>query len=277
MGLIEFKKNYLTVAFFLIFTLIFIGVGITACSPTKKTSLTEYDNTSNAIVGGHPVANTLATGKYLVGLFAPRFGNCTGVIIDQDLILTAAHCLPSNPESLTVVFSANLLEARPENMRAVLAAKVFPAWITNQNKKSNRGDLALVRIQGNLPTGFFPAFLLTSSQYLQDKSFTLLAGYGLNSGIDPNSYPGILREVFTTISYSNYSPTEILLSQLDGKGSCTGDSGGPAFILLNGNYYLWGLTSSGDPQCRYYGIYTNIIPFLGWIKTSAAELKSLRK
>ncbi len=48
-------------------------------------------------------------------------------------------------------------------------------------------------------------------------------------------------------------------------GSCSGDSGGPAFIEQNGQLLLAGLTSRGDGPCRRLGIYTMVDYFSLWI------------
>lgn len=228
---------------------------------------------STQIIGGNVVTNTNYTSKFVVGLFAPRFGSCSGVIIAPDLILTAAHCIPPNPKALTVIFDTNLNTASQLNMRAVINAKVTPYWNPNTPKNKNKGDLALVRIQGDLPHGYRPAPLLTNPQFLGNNSLTLIAGFGLSSYNRQASTSGVLRETFTPISQMNYSETEVLLSQIDGRGTCSGDSGGPAFILINGIYYVWGITSHGDNDCVTFGVYTNLVVYVRWIQKTAVELR----
>lgn len=231
------------------------------------------ENSSAQIIGGNVVNSTNYTSKFVVGLFAPRFGSCSGVIIAPDLVLTAAHCIPANPKALTVIFDTNLNTANQLNMRAVINAKVAPNWNPTIPKAKNKGDLALIRIQGDLPNGYRPAPLLTNSNFLGNNSLTLIAGFGLSSYNRQGYTSGILRETFTPITQMNYSETEALLSQTDGRGTCAGDSGGPAFILINGMFYVWGITSHGDNDCVTFGVYTNLVVYLNWIQKTATELR----
>lgn len=246
----------------------------TSCTPTDNSSSYQPTklNSANHIIGGTTVENNLHTGKYVVGMFAPRFGNCSGVIIAEDLILTAAHCIPPNPRSLTIIFDSNLNNAHQKNMRPVISATVSPYWIANSKNPKNKGDLAVVKFQGPIPNGYKQAYMLTNSAYIADRSFTLLAGFGVSSTSQIDNSSGVLRETFTSITQAKYSATEALINQLGGRGTCSGDSGGPAFILINGTYYLWGITSQGDAECRNYGIYTNIVPYLKWIQQTAQVL-----
>lgn len=253
---------------------ILLGVFLISCQrPTQHFHLSPENLTNNSsIIGGRPTTSILNTGKFVVGLFAPRFGSCSGVIIGENLILTAAHCIPQNPRSLTVVFDTNLNTAPQKNMRAVITAKTPPNW--NPSASKNKGDIALIKFDGKLPVGYQPSYILNSSYYLQDRSFTLLAGYGIDKNNSLGNISGLLKEAFTTITNARFSKTEVLLSQLHGFGTCSGDSGGPAFILINGVYYLWGITSNGDPECRTHGIYTNIIPYLPWLRQMQLELRA---
>jgi hypothetical protein len=51
----------------------------------------------------------------------------------------------------------------------------------------------------------------------------------------------------------------------EGKDSCNGDSGGPAYIKLDGKLLLAGVTSRGSEVCGLYGIYTRPEAALDWI------------
>ena len=59
----------------------------------------------------------------------------------------------------------------------------------------------------------------------------------------------------------------------NGLDSCNGDSGGPAYILLNGKRMLAGATSRATRNftrpCGDGGIYTRVDKYLDWIKTNA--------
>lgn len=51
-------------------------------------------------------------------------------------------------------------------------------------------------------------------------------------------------------------------------GSCSGDSGGPAFTVNNGSHELVGLVSFGSSDCLsgLPSIYTNTMMFKSWIE-----------
>ncbi len=63
--------------------------------------------------------------------------------------------------------------------------------------------------------------------------------------------------------------SEASLDQRRGTGACHGDSGGPAYLALEGGYALWGVTSRGlnDPNddCSQFAIYTKAMPYANWI------------
>ena len=64
------------------------------------------------------------------------------------------------------------------------------------------------------------------------------------------------------------------MDQTGGVGSCSGDSGGPAFLKVNGQELLWGVTSRGDQTCAQVGIYTMISPYMSFIKGAEQSLRS---
>ena len=59
----------------------------------------------------------------------------------------------------------------------------------------------------------------------------------------------------------------------DGKGSCNGDSGGPAYVKISGKLTQVGINSRGtDPaSCIGVGVFTNVAAHLAWI-TKNSEL-----
>src|SRR5439155_7548386 len=48
----------------------------------------------------------------------------------------------------------------------------------------------------------------------------------------------------------------LCFSQVNGKGKCEGDSGGPSFAMINGKLVEVGITSFGDQSCSQFGADT---------------------
>lgn len=80
---------------------------------------------------------------------------------------------------------------------------------------------------------------------LQSGDLVILAGYGINVPAMPNRGDGgvgILRSVQQNILEPQYGNTEILIN-IKNKGTCSGDSGGLAFIQKDNEIYLFGVAS----------------------------------
>jgi secreted trypsin-like serine protease len=102
-----------------------------------------------------------------------------------------------------------------------------------------------------------------------------LAGYGITDG-KTRAGAGTLRKVEVKVSNAHFSATEVLFDQRNQAGACHGDSGGPAFLKVEGVSYLFGVTSRGyqDSQndCAQYSIYTNILAQSSFIQKASQEL-----
>lgn len=277
-----------------------------ACSPTSQTyHKTQTD--SGIIAGQVVEQNSSLASSIVGIYDVQAGAICTGSLYDEHTILTAAHCIGPKPEKMFVVFATNMLEVLKsqdvtvirEHVRRVASAHVNPGWNPsgNSQKPDTWNDIALIKFTGTVPAGFQPATLLSDARDLSPNTSVVLAGYGVNemklTHIDPKTFPdlttavargqvacnrdrtecvtmsssgsGLLRS--TQVTVSKLLPNEVVLDQTHGTGACSGDSGGPAYVLKNGRYYLWGVTSRGNVGCDSDGIYTNILTYKDWIAT----------
>ncbi len=190
--------------------------------------------------------------------------------------------------------------------RDVTDAKVHPVYLdpANEDKESDVGDIALIKFAGDLPEGYHPAEILSDDSILKRGVDITVAGFGVSEvyaePIDPKKVKdlqdaieygevycfdealtdcvsvemggdGILRQTHALIS--SVQETEFQLDESKGHGTCSGDSGGPAYVTVEGKLYLTGVTSRGSALCDDVGVYTNVVPYAEWISLTAPLLK----
>ncbi len=191
---------------------------------------------------------------------------CTGSLVDQNVILTAAHCVDqsraSNPTNLSVYFSnkpecENLRHTLDKKKRTVSAVRIHPFWSPEDTRTENRGDIALIRIRGKAPKPYKPLNLAKGFIAMPESAPVLIAGYGM---VNPNYYGDfggpislrvgqaqalsgeerqMLLDLLRNSDEVNGSPAEfnnsesnemLYIDQTHGQGICAGDSGGPALM-----------------------------------------------
>lgn len=244
-----------------------------ACSPAakeKERSASKRQDT--AIVHGKAVSSKESLAQSVVALVAEVDGGqalCTGSLVSDDIVLTAAHCVDHDPTKLTVVFSHDTHTAKDSDVRAVDHFTQNHRW---QNPtKTGRGDLALLHFTGGLPDGYQPVELEPSSFNIGDGASTLMLGFGVTDGLS-HAGSGVLRETETAV-IGRESKTEVIT---DGQKSsvCFGDSGGPAFVNLENQWVQWGVASSvANQSCNEASVHTDLHSYLKWIESASKKLK----
>ena len=227
------------------------GSGIDATKPTS------------AIDVGEPVSvmNRLAPKSYFttVGLqSSDRQVFCSGVLIDADSVLTAAHCLCDDPPSY--VFVGNTVFAGHQASAADVVAvsmavkagtdffdsgfcQAFDAWrVKGRTGQFPSGDLAILHLEERLPPLLAEYGLPTEPiADHQPAPFVYGVGFGRADGIDTAGEKHRTRFRFLSRlcteedarEHGCHVGEESVTSSFEegaGQDSCFGDSGGPIFI-----------------------------------------------
>lgn len=178
---------------------------------------------AEAIVGGAEDRGPLARQSVMV--LSSKGGMCSAVVLADDVLLTAAHCV-TGAEQHRVHFR----DAAGEPVLIEPAEKaVHPGYNAKAIEKRQRSiDLALVRIPEPLPAQFARA-TLTATKPAKDEAVTI-GGYGLARESDPKTTGTFRTAALKAIE--PYGPSTILLwSKGAGvMGACQGDSGGPMMV-----------------------------------------------
>lgn len=216
---------------------------------------------------------------------------CGGSIIRPDVVVTAAHCTPLDFVRYRDVTS----ESETKNDVIRLRRRVdHPEY--NPDHPAPKNDIALFFLSRPIDSIPYKTIPLCKRSFAHHDITVIGMG---KTGEEEGPYGSdvlqevkvkevfgdkcYIHELSVDISEYQISPQALIKALAntevqiclngDNKGSCFGDSGGPAFpVDGRGNAIcLYGVVSYGSPMCTGEGVYTRVSAFSDWINSEIAK------
>ena len=201
----------------------------------EQTPLTQA-SISERIYYGFPVDRAKVPVVYVYVTKASGNYECTGVILNRNTILTAAHCLTGSPYSALIILKQGQVYKGK-------SYSIHPSYVPITGYSGSRYDLAFIKLKVKLPSSVKLAQL--SSSKLSIKDYIFVVGYGDDQFGGSGYLNGGTMQV-----YYNDGLTILAFRPAGGANICQGDSGGPAFVQKKKKLYLTGITAYTIGSCE---------------------------
>jgi hypothetical protein len=164
---------------------------------------------------------------------------CSGVLLTDRIVATNAHCLDQGSivtAWLVVTFGRTKAEAVVE-MRALDVR-----W----SPEPFYGDVALILLDGTAPAGVSPRPILRELDPALVGQVVRLVGFGITA-----KGQELAAKVQGTAKLSDIGDFLLTMAdETDVAHACEGDSGGAAYMTIDGTEHLVGLIKAADPACE---------------------------
>ncbi|MGE5085997.1 MAG: S1 family peptidase [Bacillota bacterium] len=257
---------------------------LAACSNSQLGELSDSVRDKSSIVGGKNVEGGSFVASSTVALIAETEEGgvtsiCSGVLISNDLVLTAAHCVTGDAV-LYVSFGVSLPTSIQDDQVVALDSVVtndhfkILAPKGREEMATTLNDLAVLKLADPVPVGFSPARLLSPKVRLAMGYKAVAAGFGIAEESTKES-KDIMQYAEVTMTQRTHQ--FIVADQTNGRGACKGDSGGPAFFESPRGPVLVGVTRGshgGVSDCHHYAEFTYVPAFKVFLLKAAKMLEA---
>jgi secreted trypsin-like serine protease len=221
--------------------------------------------------GGAPAENIA---RAVVTVIGSRGTFCTGSLIAQDLVLTAAHCVLPGADYKVIIPSET-----PPRLLDIKRSASHPQFnVASILAHRASADVALLQLASPLPQSKAPAPLGMPAIPITVGSRLTVAGIGVTRRGDGKS-GGTIRAADLAVTGKPGTLQIRLADPLTsnasaGLGACTGDSGAPAFEMQSGRAVIVGVVSwsTGANNSDGCGGLTGVTPltlYREWILQTA--------
>ncbi|XP_012892665.1 PREDICTED: chymotrypsinogen B-like [Dipodomys ordii] len=244
------------------------GCGIPAIPP-KLSGLPRVIGGEDAVPGSWP---------WMVSLRIPGdIHSCAGVLISEEWVLTAAHCMLEPVEKVVVgLFNLN---DNGKNVQVLTIAQVFVH--PNASVIPVHDDIALLKLA--TPARFTDTVsavcLVCDEADFPPGTLCVITGWGHRQHNTENS-PTLQQAVLPLVStpdcqkYWGANITDdMICAGGNGTGPCMNDSGGPLVCEKGGVWTQVGIVSWGSRECdaSIPAVFTRITAHLPWVKQTLEE------
>jgi len=236
-----------------------------------------------AIVGGEPAGWEQMQSTVAI---TDVDGNvqCSGTLIEPTTVLSAAHCFVFESEQVVMPardfwVSAGGLQVDPTHVALVAVRSIrvhagFRGLVERaggalRTAELPVNDLALLGletpVEGIEPTPPLPSARLDS---VVQGTPLFIAGFGEGQ----RGETGLLN--VATSPFQSRTATEFVVGGVGLPDTCYGDSGGPAYLTLDGSRFLLGASARGASntgECGLGGIFTLVPAYEEWLRADAVD------
>lgn len=268
----------------------------------------DLDKKTSRVINGEPVTDkkeypfVVDLSMHPTAISSSRF--CTGTLIAQDIVLTAAHCVLNDGYTTPIYATIGRIELQDEhrdneNVRTfrTIESIVHPEYDGLGSPK----DVALLLL--NASSDSPQVELASTSPNIEDQAWVVGYGIKMRGTIEQNARPievlaGRLQKTALRVKQNSFcdvqeiglitSPGMICTVGVHkGSSACKGDSGGGLFVkrastpnntsseAVVHKMVQVGIVSYGDSKCAAEdsGVFTDVASIHSWISKSVQRLR----